>query len=59
LRSVSWATFSIGWPVASAMAWLSRARVRSSSSASIRMSDARPCPPPIGWWIMKRVLGSA
>lgn len=46
---------SIGFSVAPAM----RSRVRMISLAWMAMSLAWPPAPPAGWWIMKRVLGSA
>jgi hypothetical protein len=36
-----------------------RSRVRMISRAWMAMSLAWPPAPPAGWWIMKRVLGSA
>ncbi len=43
--------------MAAAIVRFSRSRAFMISSASMRMSVARPPTPPSGWWIMKRVLG--
>ena len=37
----------------------SRVRICKISAAAISMSDAVPCDPPEGWWIMIRELGRA
>ncbi len=58
-RSVSAAMRSIGCPVFSARIRFRRSRVYRISLAWISMSEAWPCAPPDGWWIMIRALGSA
>ena len=58
-RSVSFVTFSSGWPVCSEMICSSSARRRMISLAWISMSTAWPCAPPCGWCSSTRAFGSA
>ena len=52
-------TFSIGWPVWSAMIWSSRLRMSMISRAWISMSVAWPWNPEDTWWIRILAFGSA
>ena len=58
-RSVSFATFSTGWPVWADSVRLSVSFQRRISFAWISMSVAWPRKPPSGWWISTRECGSA
>jgi hypothetical protein len=58
-RSMSSSTPSSGLPVSRAMVWAMRSRALMISWAWIAMSLAGPPAPPLGWWIRKRVFGSA
>ena len=58
-RSESLATFSTGWLHMAANSRLRLSRLRRISLASLAMSLACPWVPPLGWWIMMRLWGSA